>query len=38
MPAFNPDLKYMSLEDLTPIVRRVLLAPKKSIWITQPPA
>jgi predicted HD phosphohydrolase len=38
MQAFNPDLEYMSLEDLTPMVRRVLLAPKKSIWIPQPPA
>ena len=38
MPAFNPDMEYMSLEDLDPIVRRVLYAPKKSVWIPNPPA
>ncbi len=38
MPAFNPDMTYMSLEDLEPMVRRLLLAPKKSIWIPHPPS
>ena len=28
MPAFNPDFESMSLEDLEPIVRRILYAPK----------
>lgn len=37
MPAFNPDMDYMSLDNLEPMVRRVLLAPKKSIWIPEPP-
>ena len=38
MPAFDPDMDYMSLEDLEPIVRRVLFAPKRSVWIPNPPA
>jgi hypothetical protein len=37
MPAFNPDLSYMSLEDFEPMIRRLLMAPKKSIWIPNPP-
>jgi len=38
MPAFDPDMDFMSLEDFEPMVRRVLYAPKKSIWIPNPPA
>lgn len=38
MPAFNPDMDYMSLSDLEPMVRRLLMAPKKSVWVPQPPA
>ena len=37
MPAFNPDMSYMSLEDFEPMIRRLLMAPKKSIWIPNPP-
>ncbi len=37
MPAFNPDLEYMTLEEFEPMVRRILMAPKKSIWVPEPP-
>lgn len=37
MPAFNPDMEFMSLEDFEPMVRRLLMAPKKSIWVPNPP-
>lgn len=38
MPAFNPDMDFMSLEDFEPMIRRLLMAPKKSIWVPNPPA
>lgn len=38
MPAFDPDMEYMSLDDFEPMVRRLLMAPKKSIWVPNPPA
>lgn len=37
MPAFNPDMEYMSLDDFEPMIRRLLMAPKKSIWVPNPP-
>ncbi|MFL2771089.1 MAG: HD domain-containing protein [Rhodospirillaceae bacterium] len=37
MPAFNPELDHMSLEDLEPMIRRLLMAPKKSVWVPNPP-
>ena len=38
MPAFDPDMAFMSLDDFEPMMRRLLMAPKKSIWVPNPPA
>ena len=37
MPAFNPDMAFMRLEEFEPMIRRLLMAPKKSIWVPNPP-
>lgn len=37
MPAFDPNMDFMPLEAFEPMVRRLLLAPKKSVWVPEPP-
>ena len=35
MPAFNPEMQHMTLKELEPIIFKVLLSPKKTVWLSE---